>query len=191
MSSSFTPQKHGLSSTGWGRFLIPVGGAIAFPQADTTWSGVVCLRKIASAVWGMTQHRDPGGYSFSSLPRATSLRLSSSIFSPIWTSSAGTQGKCLQMEFCVLPLSEGFWVSNCLSLTDRYPAAFYSHMLFEFFSQFWCCRLGTPVWGLYPTLLRGNAPATELSLQYFSYCPCDPSHPSHAFSAFSTIHAVM
>ena len=33
-----------------------MGGTIASPQADATWRGVFSLRKMASAVWGMTQH---------------------------------------------------------------------------------------------------------------------------------------
>ena len=54
-------------TTGWGR-VMPAGGDIASPQGDATWRGLLCLRKMASAVWGMTQHRDPGSCSFSSLP---------------------------------------------------------------------------------------------------------------------------
>ena len=69
---------------------IPAGGAIASPQA---WRAVLCLRKMASAVWGMTQHRDPGGCSFSSLPRATNPWLSSCISSPLCPPSAAAQGK--------------------------------------------------------------------------------------------------
>ena len=59
-----------LSTTQWGR-VVPAGGAIASPQADATWRGVLCLRKMASVAWCMTQHKDPGSCSFSSLPRAT------------------------------------------------------------------------------------------------------------------------
>ena len=45
-----------------------MGEAIASTQADATQTGVLCLRKMASAVLGMTQHRDPGSCSFSFLP---------------------------------------------------------------------------------------------------------------------------
>ena len=96
-------QQSGLSITGWGR-VIPVGGAIASPQADVIWRRVLCLRKMASPVWGMTQHRDPGSCSFSSLPRATNPRLFSSVSSSLCPSSAGAQGKGLQMKFCALAL---------------------------------------------------------------------------------------
>ena len=41
---------------------IPVGRAIAFPQADTIQRGVLYLRKMASTIWGMTQHRYPRSY---------------------------------------------------------------------------------------------------------------------------------
>ena len=51
-------------------------GLIASPQTDAIWRGVLCLRKMASAVWGMSQHRDPGRlyfrlFKFSSLSRST------------------------------------------------------------------------------------------------------------------------
>ena len=42
------------------------------------------------------------------------------------------------------------------------------------------CRLGSPAWGLDCTLLRGNHPATEISLWNFSSCPWEPSQPSCA-----------
>ena len=38
-----------------------MGGTIASPQADATWRGVLCLREMALAVWGMTLHKDPAG----------------------------------------------------------------------------------------------------------------------------------
>ena len=54
----------------------------------------------------------------------------------------------------------------------------------------WCCRLGSPAWGLDPTLLRRNILATELYLQIFSCHAWEPSHPSHV-SALSTNHIVV
>ena len=62
-------QQPGLSSTGWGR-VIPEGRAIASPQADAIQRGVLCLEKMASAVWGLTQHMDPGALP-SVVPRTT------------------------------------------------------------------------------------------------------------------------
>ena len=35
--------------------MIPVGGAIACPQADAAWRGVLCPRTVASAVSGMIE----------------------------------------------------------------------------------------------------------------------------------------
>ena len=77
--------------------IIPAGGAIAPTQADATWREVLCLRKMTSAVWGMTQHMDPGGCFFRSLPRTTSP-------SSLFPSSDRAQGRWLQIKFCVLAL---------------------------------------------------------------------------------------
>ena len=55
--------------------MISAGRSIASPQADATWRGVLYQRQMATAVWEMTQHRDPGSCSFPSLPRATNPRL--------------------------------------------------------------------------------------------------------------------
>ena len=46
-------------------------GAIVSRQAAASCRGVVCLSRISAAVWGMTQHQDPSGYSLSSLPKAS------------------------------------------------------------------------------------------------------------------------
>ena len=46
------------------------------------------------------------------------------------------------------------------------------------FPWLWCCRLGSPTWGLDPTLLRGNPLATEISLWNFNCHPWEPSQPS-------------
>ena len=58
-------------------------GVVVSPQAVATQRGVVCLSKMAPAVWGVTQHQDPGSCSVSSLPKATILSVSSSISSPL------------------------------------------------------------------------------------------------------------
>ena len=96
-------QQPGLSTTRWGR-VIPVDRAIASSQADATWTGVFFRRRMAPAVWGMTQHRGLGSYSFSSLPRVTNPRLSSSVCSLHCHPSARAQGKWLQTKFCGLAL---------------------------------------------------------------------------------------
>ena len=102
-TASSCTQQPGLSSTDCSG-VIPVGRAVAFSQADDIWRGALCLRKMDSAEWGMTQHRDPGGYSFRSLPGDTRPRLSSHISSLLCPPSAGAQGKWLQTKFCTLAL---------------------------------------------------------------------------------------
>ena len=47
-------------------------------------------------------------------------------------------------------------------------------------------QMGSPVWGLDPTLLRENSPATEISLRNFSCCPWELSQPSHTSSTLPT-----
>ena len=60
---------------------------------------------------------------------------------------------------------------------EQKPCTFHSHILFRFFSRFWCCRLGSPAWDLECTLLKGNPPATEKSLQNFNYPPVGAQPP--------------
>ena len=60
LSSTYTPQMPALSSTGWNR-IIPADRAIASSEADDTWRGVFCIRKMVSVVLGMTEHVDHGG----------------------------------------------------------------------------------------------------------------------------------
>ena len=94
-------QQPDLSTTWWGRVITSVE-VIASLQADATYRGFLCLRKIAPEIWGMTQDRDPGGCSFRSLPRATKPRLSSSVSNPLYPPSVRAQGKWLQRKFCAL-----------------------------------------------------------------------------------------
>ena len=110
-------QYPGLRYTAWGQ-VIPVGVAIASPQADAIQRGVLCLRNIVSAVWGITHHRDPGSCSFICLPIATNPRLSSRVSNSFFPISARTQGKWLQMKFCALALN-GDSPSLQLSFTGR------------------------------------------------------------------------
>ena len=83
---------------------IAAGGAIASSQADVTWRGILCWREMPSAVWGMTQHRDPGSSSLCFLTRATNPRLSSHNSSSLCLPSAGSQSVGLQTENFVLAL---------------------------------------------------------------------------------------
>ena len=54
---------------------------------------------MAPAVWGMSQHRDPGHSSLNSLPLAANPRLSLSVFSLLCPPFAGVHGKWLQTNF--------------------------------------------------------------------------------------------
>ena len=129
--ASWRGQQPSLSSTGWG-IVIPVGGAIASPQADATWRGVLCLRTMASEVWGMTQYRDPGGGSFRSLPRATNPRLPPSVSTPLCPPSARAQCKWLQMKFLC-------WTFNRLS--ESPAVSFWQTETLQFFTA--GCYLGS------------------------------------------------
>ena len=156
-----------------------MGGTIAFPQADATWRGVLSLRKMAFAVWGMTQHRDPGGCSFSSLLRSTSSRLSSSIYS---TLCPGSLGNWLQTKFCTFSASSAIypWQTETLIIFTA-----------KCYLSFFPALAGEPAWGLDPTLLRGSPSAAEISLQNFSCCLWEPSQPSRASSSLPTSLAVV
>ena len=65
------------------------------------WRGVGLPEQECSCNMGMTQHRDLGGCSLRSLPRAPVSSLSSSVSSPLYPPFAGTQGKWLQMKIYV------------------------------------------------------------------------------------------
>ena len=122
---------------------------------------MLCLKKMASAIWEMTQHRDPGGSSFSSLPRPTIPRLSPHVCSPLCLPSAGAQSKWLQMNFAFWPFKR---LSVSLAMSPWWTEStivFHSLMVFGFLSQLWFSRLGSQAWGLDPTLLRGNPSPLE------------------------------
>ena len=54
--------------------------------------GVDCLSTMVAALWGMTQHQGFGGYSLSSLPKASILSLSSGVSSPLSPHLSQSQG---------------------------------------------------------------------------------------------------
>ena len=69
---SLCTQQSGLSTIGPAESLL--GWRILFsPQAAAAPRGMVCLSTMAAAVWGMSQHWDPGVYSLSSRPKLQSL----------------------------------------------------------------------------------------------------------------------
>ena len=129
---------------------------------------------MASAVWEMTQHRDPGGCSLSFLLRATNTTLSSSFSSALCPPSAGAQGNWLQMKFCTLAL---YRLSASPAISPCRQKLCCSSQLYVIWVPFWlwCCRLGIPAWDLDPTLLRGITG----SLQYSSSTSAD-THGSPA-----------
>ena len=174
----------------------PQGGAVAVPQADASQTGVLCLRKMASAAWGMTQHKDPGGCSFSSLSRAPTLDSTSRIDSlhtplvhpALHLLEPGLSG-CNRDFVCWL--FKRLSASPAISLWQvETPLLFTAGYYLGFFpgsgSCSWFCRLGSPAWGLDPTLLRGKSLATEISPQNFSCCPWEPSQSSHTSSTLPT-----
>ena len=164
---------------------------IAFPQADATLRRVFFLRNMASAVWGMTQHRDPGSCSFSSLPRATNPRLSSSVSSPLCPTFAGTQGKWLQMTIvCVTPFRGSLHLQ--LSLPRRQKHCCFSTArcyLGSFLALVWWAV--KPSLGFRPHTSQGNPVATEISLQNLSCCLWEPSQPSQASTLPTSLEVVM
>ena len=88
----------GLNPIGWGR-IPPVVGVIVLSQAAAAWRGVVCQNRMVPAIWGMTQHQDPSGYSLSSLPKASIPSLSSSVSSPL----------CLPFARDLLSVADSFY----------------------------------------------------------------------------------
>ena len=107
----------------------------------------------------MTQHRDPGGWPFSSLPGATNRRLPC-ISSLLCPPSAGAQDKLLQTKgFCVGPVR---WLSASLAVSSWWTETLLLFTVRCYLGSFpssgvlWC--------SLDPTLLRGNPLATEISL---------------------------
>ena len=133
----------------------PEGGAIAFPQTDAIWRGVLCLRKMVSAMWAGTQHRYPGG-----CHRATTSSLSSCNSSLLHPHPAGFQGEWLQMRFYALVFREHL----CLHQTPVSPWLTESPLLFTVRCYMgtscglWCPDAGEPGMGLRPLASQGKPP---------------------------------
>ena len=132
----------------------------------------------------------PGSSSLSSLQRASSPRLFSSIFSLLFPPFAGIQGKWQQRNFVLWPFKRlsaspavlpGWQNPYCFSQLDIIRVPF----------QLWWCRLGRPTWGLDTTFLRGNTLATEISLWHFSCHLWEPSQPSRVSSTLPTSHIAL
>ena len=141
-----------------------------FPWGWCLIKRVLCPRKMDFAVWGMTNHRFPSGWPFSSLTRGTSPRISLCDSSQLCPPCALNQGIWPQMKFCTLALEGTLCVSYppsggqktcCFSQPD------------VILIPFWCCRLGITTWGCDVTLLRTNPPGCwniPLELQPASSC---------------------
>ena len=168
-----------------------MGGAIASSQADSIWWAVLYLSQMASAVWEMIQNRDPGSCSFRSLPRDTA---------PSPPSTGSPQVSLFQSAlpmlvatnkiFCVGPL-RGSLILQPSHLGRQKCCCFSQLDVIWVPFQLWCCRLRSPAWILDPTLLRGNPPATEISLWHFSCHPWGPSQSCHVSSTLPTYLVVV
>ena len=144
---------------GWGR-VIHASRVIASPQVVAIHRGVFCLRKMASAVWGMTQHRDPGGYSVSS----------SSVVSPEPptpdSSQASLSHSALPLTLCTVYVAENEILCvgslrGSLGLQPflsgrQNPCCFSQLDVIWVPFWLWCYRLGSPAWDLDLIPLRGT-----------------------------------
>ena len=113
----------------------------------------------------VSQHRDPGGCPFGSLPTATNPILSSHHSSQLCPPFTRALGEWLQTRSCALALLKDAWVSSrlCLSLADRNPTDFHSQMLCGHLFQALILQAGEPCMWLRPHALQGNVPAAEIS----------------------------
>ena len=117
-----------------------------------------CLRVLVLVVWGMTQHRDPGGCSFSPQshqppphpPDSPQTSLVHSVLPLLAPRLSGCKWNCVIWPFKKLCAPQ-------LSLPGREKSCCFSQLK-VIWVPFWpcCCRLGSLAWGLDPILLRRN-----------------------------------
>ena len=120
------------------------GGATASLQADATRKGVVCLSKMAPPVWGMTQYRDSGGYSLSSLPKGSVPSLSSGISSPLCPCLCSKLWQvAINENLFIGPLSSSLHLQPSISDREK-PCCFLQLDVICVVFQHWCYRLGIP-----------------------------------------------
>ena len=92
-----------------------------------TWS------MMTVAVWVMTQHWDPSGYSLSSLPKVSIPCFSSGVSSPLCPCLCQSPGYMSANEnFCV-GLLNGFCISSCPSLAESNTATSCHQLLSVYF----------------------------------------------------------
>lgn len=117
--------QQGLKSTGWGK-RDSKGWGNCFSPGWTALGGD-CSTQERWLLWHqwMTQYRDPGSFSPTSLLKATNPLFSSGDSSPHPPPSTGAQGEWLQTKFCVLAFASSEFH---LSFADRNPTAFYSQV---------------------------------------------------------------
>ena len=154
---------------------------------------VICLRKMASLKYEEWLCTGIIAAICSDLfPEPQGPRVSSSISRLLSPPSARAHGKWMQMKFCALALC----ISSHLSLVTETFTAFYSWVLSGFLSQLWFSRLGSPAWGLDPTLLRGRplscSPPLEFQLPSMGAPPAllhpSTSHQSYFGEVVSFVH---
>ena len=122
------------------------------------------MSKRASAVWGMTQNQDPGVCSLSSLIKATSHSVFSSVSSPLCPPFARDQGKWLQVKIYVLAIEKPLCISSYLFLVERNPVTFHNWMLSGYLSG-----SGAVGWGAQLGVQTPHFPRESLwPLRYFS-----------------------
>ena len=131
-------------------------GAVASFWADATCRRVFCLRKMASAVWGMTQHRDLAAVPSVLFPEPpTRDSPQASLF----------HSALLLLESSVSECKQHFvsWPFKSLSASSVFsPWQTETLLLFTagcFLGFFWplLLEVGTPAWGLGSMLLRGKS----------------------------------
>ena len=118
----------------------------------------------------VTQHRDPGGCLFISLPRVTNPRFSShksSLFgAPSIGAQSGYKQNFLHWPFKRVPM---FLVDSCLYLTDRILIDFHRRMLCGCPFPALPLLTGEPSLGLRPHASQGKPSTAEMSLWNLSH----------------------
>ena len=188
--TSKSTQQPALSTTGWVR-VIPAGGAIASPQADVTGRGLFCQSKMTPAVWGVTQHRDPGSCSFNSLPKATipdspHATLIHSALPLLESRVSGCKWNFVDWPFKRLSISPALspWQTEALLL---YTGGYYLGSFPDSSAVGWGADLG-----VYTPYFSGEIPsAAEISLWNFSCHLWESSQPSRAPPILHTSHVVV
>ena len=136
---------------------------------------MLCLRKVASTILGLTQYRNPASYSSSSLPRATNPRLSSSISSPLCLPFEQPRVSGWKWNFVVWPFKR---FSEPPAVTPRQTDSLLLFTSGCYLGSFHALVLKArePNLGFWSHPSQGNPPPrTEMSLWNFSFCPWEPS----------------